>query len=82
MTGTSKINDHGTITFNFEDGTEAIITWEPYGEGGDGEGGSYSEENIEVNTSQFTSSEIVQLAYWNDMSGSIRAPEELRERLG
>jgi hypothetical protein len=77
MLGISTIDDYGTITFDFTDNTRAQIFWEPKGKLGDGSGGGYYRRTIDFNSSRFSDDEIVKLAYWNDMSGPIRGPEEL-----
>lgn len=63
--GTVSEDDYGNLHFQFDDGTEAVASWEPEGELGDGQGGGFDEDSVEVCDSGLTPEQIVRLANAN-----------------
>lgn len=61
-TGLVKEDDYGNLSFNFDDGTFASAYWIPEGELGDGQGGGFDEDNVEVGDSGLSVAEVVRLA--------------------
>lgn len=64
-TGLVKESDYGNLSFKFEDGTTAIAYWIPEGDYGDGDGGGFDEDSVEVGDSGLSAAEVVRLANAN-----------------
>jgi hypothetical protein len=75
-TGTKREDDNGNMHFKFDDGTFAIVYWEPHGELGDGDGGYFEEDEIETDT-DLDIEFLAKLAHANiGPEGPIVWPEE------
>lgn len=81
--GKVREDDYGNLSFEFDDGTWAGADWEPIGELGDGQGGGFEEDGVEVGNSGLTVEEVLQLANANIgvMSGwvPITFPKQEKE---
>ncbi len=67
--GIVREGEYGGLTFKFDDGTVAHAGWIPEGELGDGQGGGFEEDAVDVGDSGLTAAEIVDLAYKNTGCG-------------